>query len=284
MDNYSGELFLKEMQPLPTGLEARGYAGEDIRCILFDIYGTLFISSSGDIGSILKKSDRQESLQSLLNRYGIDLAVAPLLELYVESITLEHERARGVGIDYPEVDILEIWNRVIAEGTFGTRDELQQFAEEFELTINPVFPMPGLKECLDDCRKKKLVMGIISNAQFYTPLLFNRFLNASLQELGFNMDLVFFSYRQGIAKPSITLFEGAAEQVAALGLDNHNVLYVGNDMLNDILPASKIGFKTALFAGDKRSLRLRRENPECRSLKPDLILTCLTQLFRTQNS
>ena len=39
-------------------------------------------------------------------------------------------------------------------------------------------------------------------------------------------------------------------------------------------------FKTALFAGDLRSLRLRTENPRCRGLKPDLVVTDLRQLIR----
>ena len=48
-------------------------------------------------------------------------------------------------------------------------------------------------------------------------------------------------------------------------------------MLNDILPARSAGFQTALFAGDRRSLRLRRDDPRCTNLKPDMILTDLFQ-------
>jgi putative hydrolase of the HAD superfamily len=54
---------------------------------------------------------------------------------------------------------------------------------------------------------------------------------------------------------------------------------VGNDMLNDIYPAKKLGFQTALFAGDARSLRLRTDDPRCRNLSADLILTDLEQLI-----
>jgi putative hydrolase of the HAD superfamily len=54
-------------------------------------------------------------------------------------------------------------------------------------------------------------------------------------------------------------------------------------MLNDILPAQTTGFRTALFAGDKRSLRLRRDNPRCSNLKPDMVLTDLVQLVELLN-
>jgi putative hydrolase of the HAD superfamily len=57
------------------------------------------------------------------------------------------------------------------------------------------------------------------------------------------------------------------------------VLYVGNDMRNDICPAAATGFHTALFAGDKRSLRLREDDRKCARTRPDIIITDLMQLL-----
>jgi putative hydrolase of the HAD superfamily len=51
-------------------------------------------------------------------------------------------------------------------------------------------------------------------------------------------------------------------------------------MLNDMLPAYAEGFQTALFAGDKRSLRLREDDPRCKNLSPDLVITDLRQLVK----
>jgi putative hydrolase of the HAD superfamily len=56
------------------------------------------------------------------------------------------------------------------------------------------------------------------------------------------------------------------------------VVYVGNDMLNDIMPAKHAGFQTALFAGDKRSLRLRQDDSRCNGIIPDLVFTHLMEL------
>ena len=58
-----------------------------------------------------------------------------------------------------------------------------------------------------------------------------------------------------------------------------NTLYVGNDMLNDIYSANRAGLKTALYAGDARSLRLRKENPLISGLTPDFIVTNLMQII-----
>ena len=45
------------------------------------------------------------------------------------------------------------------------------------------------------------------------------------------------------------------------GFPAERVLFVGNDMLNDVAAAAAVGLRTALFAGDQRSLRLREKDP-----------------------
>ena len=64
----------------------------------------------------------------------------------------------------------------------------------------------------------------------------------------------------------------------ARGIAPDETVYVGNDMLNDIGPAHKVGFRTALFAGDARSLRRRENDPVCAGVKPDFIVSHLQQV------
>jgi putative hydrolase of the HAD superfamily len=77
----------------------------------------------------------------------------------------------------------------------------------------------------------------------------------------------------------LILFKRAEEAVRAKGFGADAVLFVGNDMLNDIFPAKSLGFQTALFAGDARSLRLRTDDSRCRNLSADIVLTDLEQLI-----
>ncbi len=70
------------------------------------------------------------------------------------------------------------------------------------------------------------------------------------------------------------MYECAANEVTKMGYLPEQVLYVGNDMLKDIVPANSVGFKTGLFAGDQRSLRLGQMTTE----SADLILTELAQI------
>ncbi|MGD9151303.1 MAG: HAD hydrolase-like protein, partial [Desulfobacterales bacterium] len=137
----------------------------------------------------------------------------------------------------------------------------------------------NLAKLLAACRQQKCHMGLISNAQFFTPLLFEWFLGADVSTLGFSPELTILSYQKGYAKPSPILFETAASAIAAKGIASSATLVVGNDMLNDIYPAKQMGFQTALFAGDARSLRLRKDDPRCRDLSANMVLTDLVQLI-----
>ena len=136
-----------------------------------------------------------------------------------------------------------------------------------------------LSKMLSVCRESKVLMGIISNAQFYTPDLFNRFLDSSPEDLGFDPALTLYSYACGHAKPSTFMFKTAAERLQQKNIPVHSALYIGNDMLNDIYPAQKAGFKTVLFAGDARSLRLRSDDPVCENLSADIVITDIVQLL-----
>jgi putative hydrolase of the HAD superfamily len=268
--------YLAPMVPLPTSMAPGGRVRESIRCVLFDIYGTLFISGSGDIGVSENASRHRQKLNRLLEQYDINKKPRELIQELLQAIENEHQRLRGTGIDYPEIEIDRIWQQVLGIGDFAL---VQRFAIQYEWIVNPVYPMPHLERTLAACRQQNLAMGIVSNAQFFTPFLFEWFLDAGMQSLGFDPNLIFLSYRIRYAKPSTRLFEKAAAAVSALGLPTASALYVGNDMLNDIYPADQLGFQTALFAGDARSLRLRKDDARCRNLTPDLILTDLEQLI-----
>ena len=80
-------------------------------------------------------------------------------------------------------------------------------------------------------------------------------------------------------KPSTALYKEIAQTIATQDLSPAEVLFVGNDMRNDIWPASQVGMKTALFAGDQRSLRLREDDPRVSDTVPDIVITELSQLL-----
>ena len=105
-------------------------------------------------------------------------------------------------------------------------------------------------------------------------------MTGSAEDLGFEPKLQIYSYQYGLGKPSARLFEPAVDELRKRSIDPDEAIFVGNDMLNDILPATQVGFRTALFAGDARSLRMREDDARVSKIAPDLILTELGQLNR----
>ena len=261
------------LEPRPTDVVPRTDPLPGIRALLFDIYGTLVISASGDIG-LAGESDVASAFTAALNAAGVQTPPGTGPERLEEAIRTFHAERRAAGVRFPEVDIRNIWAQVL-----DTEDDTAGVAVEYECRVNPVWPMPGLARVLEELRSRPLVLGIVSNAQFYTPLMVEGFLEAPLADLGFDANCCAWSYRLLEAKPSIRIYEDALAGLKRVhGIAPNEVLYVGNDVRNDIRPASRTGCRTALFAGDARSLRLREDDPHCAGVVPDRVVTDLRQI------
>lgn len=89
-------------------------------------------------------------------------------------------------------------------------------------------------------------LSAAKNAGFVVGIAGNQPLGASvcLRNLGFAADFVASSSDWGISKPSPYFFSRIAEIADA---DPHEILYVGDRLDNDIIPASDSGFRTALL-------------------------------------
>ncbi len=264
----------QELIPQSTELAEKLTRFEDIRCLAFDIYGTLVISGSGDIG-ISASDHKEELLRNLLLSYELSPPEENLIDLLHAIIKEDHAASRKAGVKFPEVEIRDIWKRFF-ETTKLSAPDIEEFTVRYELAVNPVWPMPGLKEVINFAHKHSIILAIVSNAQFCTPLIFEAFLGTPPEGLGFLSDLSFYSYQHRQAKPGTYLYKELAAALAKRDISPEQTLYVGNDALNDIHPAAETGFRTALFAGSKRSLRLRKDRE---NLNPaDAVITSLDSL------
>ncbi len=289
---------LDELQPLPTQVRESWKPEANLRACIFDIYGTLLISASGDIDQAefstgflekaLKKGHIDINAKSIHTR---DEILQHLLKDFRRFIEQEHARLTGNGYPHPEVVITRIWQKTLKRHhqagniAITKHSNIKVLALFFELMANKIYPMPGMQTTLEHLREKGVHLGIVSNAQFYTPMIMNFFLGKPLTETDqirhFEPALSIFSYQTGRAKPDTALFELLKERLHTNhGISPAETLYVGNDMYKDIWPASQVGFKTALFAGDRRSLRLRETYKELRNLRPGFIIKDLTSLAK----
>lgn len=275
----------RPLLPQPTGVSPLLSRQEGIRAVLFDIYGTLIISGSGDVGTT-GEVGRAAAAKDAFAAMGLELpssaddVVAAFLRVIEEHQKIAKER----NIIHPEVDIIEVWRNVCPGDPMdgNSRDDTPRdparLAVEFEARANPVWQMPGLEPCLAALRDREQVLGIISNAQFFTLELFPALIGKTIDDLGFDPHLRYYSYEHRHAKPSEHMYRLAAESLTSRGIEPAEVLYIGNDMRNDMLPAAAVGFRTVLFAGDARSLRLREEDPACAAFQPNAIVTHLSQI------
>lgn len=272
------------LDPIDAGEAVEVGLKPGIRAVVFDVYGTLFISGSGDI-SLAQNEDRSASLIAALETagYKIHNRGAPWSDTFMTTLGAFRDERGKAGIRYPEVRIEEVWTRFIEDaannGWLSGTGNIELAIVDHECRVNPCWPMPGLSSILGRLAQSNIQLGIVSNAQFYTPLLFPALLDADLTTCGINPDLCVWSFEEREGKPSTRLYLNLRDKLKAVRISPHEVLYIGNDLRNDIWPAAEAGFHTCLFAGDQRSLRWREDDPDCRSVRPDFVITDLQQLF-----
>lgn len=278
------------METTPTGELPFMRVAAKPEATLFDVYGTLVISRSGDVGTAAPSGEEVAICIRVLSELGIkvnEVESTWIGQAYRNEILESHSRSREDGIDFPEVDIISVWHRVL----LGLAEKMGRsigmelglialLAVSYEAETNTTSLMPGAREVIQRISESDIHLGIISNAQFYTPLLLEVLLEGAPTSIGFSPDLLFWSYHCGRGKPSPYMFKSALTTLSDMGVtDPGKILYVGNDYKKDIVPTKSLDMQSALFAGDKRSLRLGDYSLDNDSPKPDALLTNLVQLM-----
>jgi putative hydrolase of the HAD superfamily len=285
---------LEHLDVIPTGIEPQ-LQKLDIQAFIFDIYGTLLISASGDIDKTsMSSSNLMEAFKagniSINPEFSVQQIIPRLLNEFRNAIISVVAERKSDRVPYPEIDIIEVWSQVLyrAENkgwiTLNNDSNIRDLTYVFELLSNKIFPMPGMKEIIDELDTRGFPLGIVSNAQFYTPFFMNYLLHGRLTESyhipPFDRDLTVYSFEERKGKPDKSLYEKLVPVLKdKYQIKPENAIFIGNDMRNDVFPAKAVGFKTALFAGDMRSLKLRKDIPKIAAIKPDIIITNLKQLI-----
>ena len=270
-----------ELQPLPTNVTAKLDKLDGIKAVIFDVYGTLVISGSGDVGSV-DENDRGEQIAASIDAAGIEIGDGsrPTIEELHSEIRLSNESRKSDSCPKPEVDIVDVWRRtLIGCGVVGaTTLQINRLAAEYEARANPTWPMPGARELLDRLSREGRKLGIVSNAQGFTLPLIEDLNGRFGVNSVFDMNLCVFSCRYRQAKPGPRMFDVLCGGLDRSGIAPSEAIYVGNDRLNDVWAATQAGLRTAWFAGDRRSLRAREDDPRVSEMEHDVILTHLSQL------
>ncbi len=293
-----------EVARVSSGCQRRYADFSSVKVVLWDVYGTICGVGVGDLEQSLGNQGRlSQAAGFLAEEYGITGTLSKvepgkkagvvLAELYHRYIDESHSQSRTRGVEYPEVVIERIWLRILRDcrqwGYKRSFDEPElhtayRWAYFFDSAMQHTYLLPGAAGTLRALAEKELVQGIISNAQFYTPLHLRRLLRKAegrdefeLAEF-FSEQLTILSYEMGCSKPNPAGFEHVKVILSSLGIGPDRILYVGNDMLNDIWAAKQHGMRTALWAVDGGSVVWRDDDERCNDSPPDAVITEAGQL------
>lgn len=242
--------------------------------VAVDIYGTLLASAQGEIGS---GGSWEESASS-------DQAFPPDMAQRLKRIVADdHARERARGIAWPEVDAPSVFARALDLD----RDDGARACVTWECEKNACMAMPGALDFLSACSARGIPLGIVSNAQFYTPLFIEEAFGMDLfgssnarPSLAFDPTLALWSYETGRAKPDRWMFDELARRYAERGIAADRILYIGNDALNDCAAAVEAGLQCALFCGDERSFKPRQGEARVKISPPSTLFFSWNELRR----
>lgn len=247
------------------------------RVVLFDVYGTLLVSAAGgEPGLIGQGSEAGLSARGLLSAHLAELGQTEgpegLHDRFVAQLKTRRAEAQA-RVPHPEVDVMEVFADLLPGVPVSG---LRTIALIHEAWKNPCAPMPGALATVQNLAASGLRLGLVSNAQFSTPLLLEALWGAPAEQFGLEPALSVYSFQLGRAKPDTLPFEVALATLP--GVAPGEVLYIGNSSANDIAPARTLGLATALFAGDTRSFR--PSAPGAPGAQPDLVLVDFAELPR----
>jgi putative hydrolase of the HAD superfamily len=252
----------------------------DTKVIFWDVYSTLVMARRGDLDSLLKReAELRMAFDRTIRNFSLRATPAKLQELFLHGIHAEREGRIADGVAHPEVRVDDIWFKLL-EKFQSDEPATMSFAREvalfFERQANPKELQFRAFDVLTTLKKRGMRHGIISNAQFYTPIELSELLGDASRgairtyESLFDARLVFFSFELGVAKPDLTAFRRAVEILTKENIMPDDCAFVGNSLTNDIAPAQHVGFRTILFAPEPV--------PES-TIKPDLVIHNLGQLL-----
>ena len=252
----------------------------DVRAVICDVYGTLIDYWREEFDDPqCKITALHRSFRAVAERFGMNdalLSASPddppektLSDFYHGLIALKHEQASRKGVTHPEIVVEEIWEFIIRLlGRHGytcgdqtrTREEARRIAWFYNGHSLGRALYPDVVETLSTLKKRGIVFGILSNAQFYTPIDLTLLIRDQsggkfddFFEL-FDVDLTFFSYEYQVAKPDALLFRKLYDALYEYQILPSQTVFVGNDLAIDIASAQEAGMRTALFTGDRHSM------------------------------
>lgn len=266
-----------------------------VRAVMWNVYGTLLAVPKGELiyepeidfvydAALDKVIQEFKMWQSMSRKPGAPAAY--MKELYKKAYDT-------VRLTSAEVISEKIWEDVYKkllqkdyvydQGLFGPPAEyVKKIAYFYHASIQGCGAYPGAAEAVKLVSEAGKMNGLLADGQCFTPAQIQKCFREQDPSFDVNrefpVNLRILSAEKKAKKPSDVLFKTAIEALKARGIAANETLHVGSSIPRDIAPAKKLGFRTALFVGDKASLTATVEQLKDHATKPDIMLTELTQI------
>ncbi|MBX9678825.1 MAG: HAD hydrolase-like protein [Gemmataceae bacterium] len=271
-----------------------------IRLVAWNVYGTLLRILGGELKFVhpdkfvmdlaLDKTVQEFKMWGSMSRKPGQPSEY-MGQLYERALD-EQRLASSPGEKHPEIHSDKIWDNIVKKllqkeykfdaGFYGALNEYcRKIAYFFHASIQGTAAYDGAGAAMEMLRSLGVKQGLLGDGQPFTTVQIGRAIagqtSLRLDDL-VDRGLRSLSFEVGGKKPSERLFRHFLQAAQQQGIQAHEILHIGSRILQDIAPARRMGMRTALFAGDKESLQVTNEQLKDASLRPDVLLTELSQV------
>lgn len=285
----------------PSKAKPHVFRMPQLKAITWNIYGTLLAIPGGELYfDHPQKFIMEVALEKTIQEFKMwgSMTRKPgqpyeyMKQMY-GNVLHEMSSAPGGMHKLPEIPADRLWENILKKllqkdykfdaSFFGSLNEYSaKVAYFFHASLQGTVCYPDAVDALRSVTRKSVSQCLLGDAQCFTMLQLQRGL-AKLDakaDLGQLCDpkLNALSYQIGYRKPSEPLFRHVLDALKQKGIGPEQVLHVGSRIEKDIVPARRLGMKTALFAGDAASLQATPDQLKTPASRPDLLLTELSQI------
>jgi hypothetical protein len=297
-----GLLWPTPSEPVPVKATPYLEALPEIQAVTWGAYGTLLLVSDGKLRPIVSSRLRMEvALEKTIEEFHMWHSMsrkpgAPWeYMLHQLENLVDHRKMSGTGHlgEAPEVNLVNVWSRLIDrlrkkeyawdQKRYGDlADYSAKVAFFFQSCLQGIRTAPHALAALSHVRETGCRQGVIADGQIFTLVQLLRGLRGDGPVPALTKFLspgcVSLSYQFGVRQPAETLFRACLASLARHNIAPREVLHVASRLKEELLPAKRLGMKTALYAGDQRSLEATPAEINDPHLRPDRILTDLKQI------
>lgn len=272
-----------------------------VKAVMWTVYGTLVAVPSGELlfepppgplgdfvfENALEKTIKEFKMWNSMSRKP-GKPSEYMGELYKKAVATLRLTSGG------EAAAEKVWEDIVKKlqqkeytydaGMYGPLEEYcRKIAYFFHASLQGAGAYPGAADALRMVAEAGKAQGLLADGQTFTLGQLRRCARKDDPTFEPGMfvrpELRVLSAEAKAKKPTEALFKAAAAALAAKGIRPAETLHVGSSLPRDVAPAKRYGFRTALFAGDKNSLVASGDQLKDPALRPDVMLTELTQVI-----